>query len=116
VVSTVPAEVALSRLAPEERQWVGELQDRLRSLFGSRLRDMRLFGSKARGDFHDESGIDILVLIDACDSSTAMAITDIADAISPWLSPVIQSFDGYHAPASRASGFYEELRRESIRL
>jgi hypothetical protein len=29
---------------------------------------------------------------------------------------VIQGFDGYHAPASRASGFYEELRRESIRL
>lgn len=93
-----------------------DLRDGLRDLLGSRLKDVRLFGSKVRGDVHDESDIDILVLVDGRDSMTTRAITDLADGISPWLSPVIVDYDAYHAPASRASGFYEELRQESVRL
>lgn len=85
-------------------------------MLGPRVRDLRLFGSKARGDDHDESDIDVLVLIDGPDEPTTRAITDTADAISPWLAPVVVGYDRYHAPASRATGFYDELRRDSIRL
>jgi predicted nucleotidyltransferase len=37
---------------------------RLRARFGGRLRELRLFGSYARGEAHEDSDIDVLVLID----------------------------------------------------
>lgn len=116
MVATTTAAAALARLAPAERRWVTEFRDELQALFGHRLRDLRLFGSKVRSDGHEESDIDLLVLLDSTDEVAARAITDAAHAISPWLSPVIADYERYHAPASRASGFYEELRRESVRL
>lgn len=116
VVSPVPAEEALARLTPDERRWVEDLRDRLRAEYGPRLRDLRLFGSKVRGDFHDESDIDVLVLIDGCDYQTSSAIGTLAHSISPWLSLVTRDFDAYHEPSSRASGFYQEMRKESVRL
>ena len=91
--------------------------DRLRATFGERLPDVRLFGSKVRGDDHDESDIDVLVLVDRLDWETFVVIHEAADTISGgWISPRAYAFDRYHAPASRASGFYAELRRESVRL
>ncbi len=110
------AEEALARLAPEERRWVETFRDRLRHLLGSRLRDLRLFGSKVRGDDHDESDIDLLVLVDGLDEETRMSVVDLASSISAWLSPAIVDFERYHAPMSRASGFYEEMRKESVHL
>jgi Uncharacterised protein family (UPF0158)/Nucleotidyltransferase domain len=40
----------------------------LRTLYGSRLRRVLLFGSWARGDAHPESDIDLLVVLDTVDS------------------------------------------------
>src|SRR4030081_1448955 len=42
--------------------------ERLRSVFGARLREVRLFGSYARGEANDASDVDILVLIDGLTS------------------------------------------------
>ena len=39
-------------------------RSRLSTIFGARLREIRLFGSFARGDANEESDIDVLVLID----------------------------------------------------
>lgn len=116
MVSPVPAEEVLARLDPQERRWVEEFRDEVRARFGARVRDLRLFGSKVRGDDHDESDIDVLVLIDSCDEATGRAVHELAWSITFWLSPIVRDFERYHAPISRASGFYEELRRESVRL
>ncbi len=112
----MPAEEALSRLIPTERRWVEELRDEVRARFGPRVRDIRLYGSKVRGDDHEESDIDVLILVDGNDEATSTAIWDLASSISTWLSPVVIDFERYHRPISRASGFYEEIRRESVRL
>jgi uncharacterized protein len=37
---------------------------RLRPIFGERLRELRLFGSYARGEAHEDSDVDVLVLVD----------------------------------------------------
>jgi hypothetical protein len=37
---------------------------RLRARFGDRLRELRLFGSYARGEADEDSDIDVLVLVD----------------------------------------------------
>ncbi len=111
---------ALSRLLPRDRAIVETFRDQVRELLGPRLRDLRLFGSKARGDDHDESDIDVLVLVENLDGETNFAVIDLAGEIGyrggTFLAPVVCDFDKCHAPKSRATGFYESMRRESIRL
>ncbi len=116
MVSTVPIDVALSLLAEQDRTALLRFRRELGTLLGPRLRDLRLFGSKARGDDRDESDIDVLVLIDRKDWATRTEIVDLAHSISTWLSPRVIAFDDYHAPSSRVTGFYQELRRDSVRL
>lgn len=116
MVSALRAADVLARLPGDERRWVEEFRERVRASFGRRLRDLRLFGSKARGDDHPESDIDLLVLLDDYTERDGDAVSDIAWEISTWLRPHAFGFDGYHTPRSRATGFYKELRRESVRL
>lgn len=107
---------ALGRLDPQRRRWIEEFRDALRPLLGERLKDLRLFGSEARGNGGPESDIDLLVLVDGLDEETWRAILDTAHSISPWLSPLIEDYERYHAPRSRATGLYKAIRNESVRL
>lgn len=116
MVSGSAAEVVLARLADQDRRAVERFRDELRRRFGARLRDLRLYGSKVRGDDHRESDIDLLVLLDAVDWPTERVIIDLAGDVDPRLAPAIDAFDRYHAPPSRATGYYREMRRESVRL
>ncbi len=116
MVSSLTRQEALARLDPEERGWVEAFAQRVRDEFGPRVRDIRIYGSKVRGDAHDESDIDLLVLVDDGDRVTFDAIANIGYSISSWMSPRVYDFDEYHSPRFRASGFYKELRRESVKL
>ena len=53
---------------------------RLRPLFGERLRELRLFGSCARGDAHEDSDVDVLVLVDGL---TDLEIGVVAGEVAP---------------------------------
>lgn len=110
------SEEVIERLDPRQRRWVEEFRDQLRASLGDRLRDLRLFGSHVRGKTHAESDIDLLVLVDGLDEEIWRTVIDMAHLISPWLSPMIEDFDRYHSPRSRATGIYEGIRRESVRL
>lgn len=116
MVSPVPTADVLARLPAEEQRWVTELRPALERRFGNRLLDLRLFGSKVRSDDHDESDIDVLVLLDGCTQQDRNSVWEVASSISIVLMPVVSDFETYHASRSRASGFYEELRKESVRL
>lgn len=50
----------------------------LRERFGPRLLAIRLFGSYARGEAHEESDVDCLVLLDRADRDDDCAVTDLA--------------------------------------
>lgn len=116
MVSPIPAEVVLARLTPEVRGWLHELRIALPDLLGERLADLRLFGSQARGDTHEESDIDVLILVHDLDWDTWVAVTDLTRSISQWFSPSVNDYERYHAPFSRAGGFYKELRKDSVKL
>lgn len=66
---------------------MNEFRDRLRTAFGRRLRDLRMYGSKVRGESHAESDIDLLVLIDGGDYAAAAKVWEIATRSAPGFPP-----------------------------
>jgi len=46
------------------RSTVPEIENKIRAVFGSRVVKIILFGSYARGDYNNESDVDVLVLVD----------------------------------------------------
>jgi len=54
----------LAHLTKKEVEAILELKRRLKEKFGKELHEIRIFGSKVRGDFDKESDIDIFVVFD----------------------------------------------------
>jgi hypothetical protein len=61
-------------LGGRERAALEELRTWLDGCFGARLRELKLFGSLARGEAHEESDVDVLVAVDDLTSAEARAI------------------------------------------
>lgn len=78
--------------------------ERLRPIFGDRLRDVRLFGSYARGEADEDSDVDVLVLVDRLTDREIGVVADEAAA-------VIMTSGLPLAPLPMATERYEELRR-----
>jgi len=76
----------------------------VRAVFGDRLRELRLFGSYARGDADEDSDVDVLVLIDG--------LTDLEiGVVATEAAPVILATGAPLAPLPMSSERFAELRR-----
>lgn len=77
------------------------LKERLLRDLPGRILDVRVFGSRARGDFHEESDLDVFVLVDQRDRATDNVIVDAAFDVTSdihWafpISPRIMSREQY---------------------
>ena len=88
---------------------LSEYATRLRSLFGNRLVDVRLFGSFARGDANEDSDIDVLVLVDGLtDSEIGVVAGEVATLVSRTRLPL--------APLPMATERLAELRTQNRAL
>ncbi len=99
------------------RRFVEELQRR----FGERISDIRLFGSYARAEAHEESDVDVLVLLEGSTRADELSISDLA-ADLVWqlegvvVSPLVMSpaeFEAWRASERRTP---LEIARESLPL
>lgn len=77
---------------------------RLRALFGDRLRELRLFGSYARGEAHEDSDVDVLVLVDGLTDREIGVVAGEA-------TPVLIATGLPLAPLPMSTENLEELRR-----
>jgi predicted nucleotidyltransferase len=95
-----------------------------KALFGDKLLDVLLYGSYARGDFNEDSDIDVMVILDMDDSEARKYLGKIceiafeAEAGAEYdmlISPVIQSkyaFDKY----KELPGFQNNVMREGVSM
>jgi predicted nucleotidyltransferase len=81
----------------------------LRARFGARLRDVRLFGSYARGEADEDSDVDVLVLVDGL---TDREIGDAAGLVAE----VILETGLPLAPLPMSTDRFADLRRRERRL
>jgi predicted nucleotidyltransferase len=75
--------MATASIATSAAAWSAarEYGRRLRERFGSRVIAVRLFGSTVRGELHEESDVDLAVVLDECDWETRAEAIDLATAI-----------------------------------
>jgi len=67
-----------SWLSARESLLLRAFADRLREREGANLVDLRLFGSRARGEGHERSDLDVLVVVRELDRARKVAIWDLA--------------------------------------
>ncbi|MFO7650862.1 MAG: nucleotidyltransferase domain-containing protein [bacterium] len=105
------------RLKPNEQAAVNRLKEVLTRDFG--LARLVLFGSKARGDSHRESDIDVIIVLrDEFDWRVKHAIFDICFDISlehdVLLQPVVFSLADYDKPVTRATPLLLAVEEEGV--
>jgi predicted nucleotidyltransferase len=103
-------------LSPSESAALKKLKDALARDF--RLVELRLFGSKARGDSDKESDIDVLVVLEDYDWETRMAVVDLCTDISidygVLLVPVLYTRAEYGSDLTKVTPFYQAVAREGL--
>lgn len=91
-------------------------------IFGDRIKKIYLYGSYARGDFRDDSDIDIMILTDFSNEEiieNRRIIADIAYDIEEkydfnvWISPVVKNLKHFEKNIEY-SFFYENVEKDGV--
>lgn len=105
-------------LAEKDQRAILEFTQEIRHIFGKRIKMIKLFGSKARGEAEEFSDIDIFVLIDRLDQQDRKIIGDISFKLDlkydVVLSPIIYSEDEYNDPKYQVTPFLQTVEKEGI--
>jgi predicted nucleotidyltransferase len=108
------------RLSPEEEKAIETFVRRLRADFGQDLTDVRLYGSKARGEARSDSDLDILVLVTRSDYPLKHAIlwlaAEISLAYNVLLSPRVVPPEAWRKMARANTLFFRAVQAEGISL
>jgi uncharacterized protein len=102
------------------RPALAQYAERLGRVFGARLRDIRLFGSYARGDAHEDSDVDVLVVIDGLTDAeigaVAGEVVPIIDQTGLPLAPLPMSTECFEALRSSGRLLAREIDDQGISL
>jgi predicted nucleotidyltransferase len=94
------------------------LAQALRKRLKSHLRDLRLFGSRARGDAHETSDYDVLILVDQKTSEVRDRILDvqveILDQYDALVATILRTEDEWRL--SQGFPLAQNIARESVPL
>lgn len=99
------------------------LKQELVTLYGPRLKQVLLYGSRARGDFHEDSDYDVLVVLDGPLDywkelhQLAELSHDITWDTVKSGTPVVASFKAVtEDQVQQRTGFMHNVRREAVQL
>lgn len=98
-----------------------EVYDSCNRLFNQKIVDAYLYGSYARGDYHDESDVDIFLTVDAepdqlasYRKSICQVCSDLSLKYDVLVSPAIQSLRQFRQYQGTLP-YYQNIIREGIR-
>lgn len=104
------------------REVVNKFAQEAKKIYGTKLQEIILYGSCARGDFESDSDIDILILLNVPPDSIGSErkrILDISDQLDldydVVLAPVIQNYALYQKYIP-VSVFYQNVEREGVKI
>ena len=94
----------------------------IRNIYGKHVKQVILYGSYARGDFRQDSDVDVMVLVDLPDTQ----IESYSDALSElgfeynikhdiWMMPVVKNI-AHFKKWSAVYPFYYNVEREGVSL
>lgn len=110
----------LCHLMPQERVALAEFLSQLRGVFDDQITHVWLFGSKARGDFDQESDVDLLMVVRDGSDALRRPIGDIAYTLSlehgVLLCEHIVSAWRFAQMRARQEPLYKNVMREGIDL
>lgn len=96
--------------------------DDLCMLYGSRLKSVILYGSYARGNFREDSDIDILILVDMADKEISEKGHSLSDVTFEYnfdndltIMPIVKNLDHFNKWL-RAYPFYYNIKKEGVEL
>jgi predicted nucleotidyltransferase len=94
--------------------------ERLAAVFGPRVREIRLFGSHARGEASEGSDVDVLVMIDGLrDVEIGLAAGEVAEPILSSglpLCPLVMSTERFEMLLRQERALALDIQREGIAL
>lgn len=109
-----------AHLTAKEQKALQEFVSRVKTLTGKNLVSVRLFGSKARGDFRKYSDIDVLIVVHRSSWRLKNAIWDLAYDVNlefdVYISPRVLPSRIFTARVWRFLPFIRNVRKESLPL
>jgi predicted nucleotidyltransferase len=112
---------SLKHLTENEKAALRELVERLQERYGPNLVTVKLFGSKARGDFGMDSDVDVLVVVQTADDWGAQReISGIGFEIdlkyNVLLSRLVMARERYNQHRRYRSPLYKNIAKEGVTL
>lgn len=99
-----------------------EYARRLKQELGPRLVEVRVFGSRARGDHRTDSDLDLFVLVDRADRPTRNVATDLATDLNlergfePFLAPLVMDEPEFELLQGRERRLARDILTQGIKL
>ena len=94
----------------------------LMEIYGDHLKKVILYGSYARGDFHEGSDIDVMILVDLDDSGIKQVSGRLSDETydinydrDVMIMPIVQNIDFFNKWV-RAYPFFNNVNNEGVEL
>ena len=110
----------LKYLADHEQAALKEFLTKLREQHGSEVVLVSLFGSKVRGDFDEESDIDVLLVVETRNSQLWEDVveieTDLMLKYDAVISSLIMGRDNYEWHRQHRAPLYRNIEREGMEL
>ena len=109
-------------LSKAEKEAIEEVKNRLVEKYGDRLLLLKLYGSKARGDSHPDSDIDLLIVVDKDGWEMSERIFDeIYDVMNKYefkffISMNVFEENEYDLYREHDFSFYRNVKRDGIDL
>lgn len=101
---------------------LNEFTEKVRELLGSRVKKIILYGSYARGDYNEQSDVDVMILTDFNEEEIEKyrdEVSDIAFEIElrtkVTISPIIKNIDKYNVRKNIVP-FFENVEKEGVIL